>query len=131
MEGGIIILSGPQQRLAARKMVDDAQRGWVITARPPTRKTAQNAKLWPMLDDVAIQVNWHGRKLSNYNWKDIFTAALRKFEVVPGIDGDPVILTGESTSVMSKPRFSELIELIYAFGAEHGVKWSEVNPYDR
>ena len=124
MEGCIIILSGPQQRLAARKMVDDAQRGWVITARPPTRKTSQNAKLWPMLEDVALQVNWHGRKMTKHDWKDIFTAALRKSEVVPGIDGEPVILTGESTSVMSKQRFADLIELIYAFGAEHGVKWS-------
>ena len=25
---------------------------------------------------------------------------------------------------MSKAEFSELIELIYSFGAEHGVQWS-------
>ena len=32
---------------------------------------------------------------------------------------------GSSTSRMNKAQFSELIELIYNYGAEHGVQWSE------
>lgn len=90
----------------------------------PRRSLDQNALLWAVLTDVSRQVEWHGHRLTKENWKDIFTAALKRQQVVPGIDGGFVVL-GTSTSRMSKQEFSELIELIYAFGAEHGVEWSE------
>lgn len=90
----------------------------------PRRTVDQNRLLWAVLTDVSRQVEWHGQRLTKENWKDIFTAALKRQQVVPGIDGGFVVL-GTSTSRMSKQEFSELIELIYAFGAEHGVEWSE------
>jgi hypothetical protein len=34
-------------------------------------------------------------------------------------------MCGISTSKMSKQRFSDLLEIINAFGAEQGVKWSD------
>lgn len=90
----------------------------------PRRTLDQNAKMWPMLNDVAVQVEWYGERLKPEDWKDIFTASLRKQKAVPGIDGGFVVL-GMRTSKMKKSEFSELIELIYAFGAEHEVSWSE------
>ena len=95
----------------------------------PRRTLDQNSKLWPMLHDVASQVEWFvdGRmaKLEPEEWKDIFTAGLRKHQrVAAGIEGGFVIL-GARTSRMGKQEFSELIEIIYAFGAEHNVVWSE------
>lgn len=131
MEGGIIILKGPEQRLAARRMVNDAPRGWVVVARPPTRMDNQNKKMWALLEDIAQQVVWFGSKRSKYDWKDLCTAELKQSEVVPGLSGTPIILTGGSSSNMSKARFSDLIEIIYAFGSQQGVKWSEENPYAR
>jgi hypothetical protein len=104
--------------------VRDAQPGYVVTVSPPTRSLDQNAKLWPMLGDVAGQVVWYGQKLNSDEWKDVFTAALVKAKVIPGIDGGFVVC-GQRTSTMPKQQFSDLIELIYSFGAEHGVKWSE------
>jgi ABC-type branched-subunit amino acid transport system ATPase component len=44
--------------------------------------------------------------------------------MVPGVDGGMVFL-GEPTSGMSKKEMSDLIELVCAFGAEHGVEWSD------
>jgi hypothetical protein len=44
--------------------------------------------------------------------------------VVPGINGGFVVC-GQHTSTMGKKQFSDLIELMYAFGSERGVKWSE------
>jgi ABC-type branched-subunit amino acid transport system ATPase component len=44
--------------------------------------------------------------------------------MVPGIDGGIVFL-GEPTSGMSKQEMSDLIELLYSFGAEHGVEWAD------
>jgi len=89
-----------------------------------TRTPEQNAKLWPMLTDVSRQVDWYGQKLSKEDWKDVFTASLRQQRVVPGLDGGFVVL-GLRTSKMRKREFSDLIELIYAFGSGRDVKWSE------
>ena len=98
----------------------------VITLGREKRTLDQNAKMWAMLTDVSRQVVWYGEKLSQESWKHIFTASLFKQKTVPGIDGGFVVL-GQSTSKMKKRPFAELIELMYAFGAEHGVRWSERN----
>lgn len=63
-------------------------------------------------------------KLDSEDWKHIFTAALKGQRSAPGINGGFVVL-GQSTSKMKVSEFSKLLELIYAFGAERGVQWSE------
>jgi hypothetical protein len=95
----------------------------VVEIKPETRTLAQNARLWAMLTDVSKQVNWYGRKLSQEEWKHVFTASLSKQDVVPGIDGGFVVL-GKSTSKMTKPEMSELQQLIEAFGAQQGVRFT-------
>ena len=95
----------------------------VVEIKPETRTLAQNARLWAMLTDVSKQVNWYGRKLSEEEWKHVFTASLVKQDVVPGIDGGFVVL-GKSTSKMTKPEMSELQQLIEAFGAQQDVRFT-------
>lgn len=111
-----------EARSRARQDVESAPDGWVVTVSEPTRSLDQNALMWPLLDDIARQVEWYGNRLSADEWKDVFTAALRKEKVVPGINGGFVVL-GQRTSKMSKREFSELVEMIYAFGAERGVRF--------
>jgi hypothetical protein len=95
----------------------------VVDIKPETRTLAQNARLWAMLTDVSKQVDWYGRKLTTEEWKHVFTASLAKQDVVPGIDGGFVVL-GKSTSKMTKPEMSELQQLIEAFGAQQGVRFT-------
>ena len=94
----------------------------MVVLKEKTRSLDQNALLWPLLTAVSEQVVWHGKRLSREEWKDVFTAALKKQTVVPGIDGGFVVC-GRSTSKMSKAEFSELLELIQAFGVQNGVKF--------
>lgn len=103
----------------------EAPNGYVVTIAEPTRNLEQNAKLWAVLADVSSQVLWYENKLSADDWKVMFTAALRKERVVPGINGGFVVL-GQSTSKMQKSEFSDLIELATAFGVEKGVKFSDM-----
>jgi len=114
----------PTSRRYALECVHGAPDGYIVKVHAPTRSLDQNAKLWPMLHDVADQVEWYGQKLSADEWKDVFSAALKKAKVVPGLDGGFVVC-GQRTSNMSKREFSDLIELMYAFGAERSVAWSE------
>jgi hypothetical protein len=89
------------------------------------RTLAQNSKMWAMLADISRQVEWHGRWLSPEDWKIIFSAALMKQESVPSLDGTGFVVLGVQTSKFSTTLMSELIEIMYAFGAEHEVEWSE------
>ena len=116
--------SHQEARRRAAEACMTAPDGYVCTISEDKRTLMQNAKLWPMLYDVSSQVDWYGEKLTAEEWKDVFTAALKKQKVVPGIDGGFVVC-GQSTSKMGKKEFADLIEIIYAFGSDKGVKWSE------
>lgn len=96
----------------------------VLEVKPETRSMAQNARLWAMLTDISQQVDWYGRKLSPEEWKHVFSASLKKQDVVPGLDGGFVVL-GLSTSKMTKGEMSDLQALMEAFGAEKGVIFHE------
>jgi hypothetical protein len=93
-----------------------------LTVKTEPRTLEQNAKLWALLSDIAQQVQWHGRYYASDDWKHIFTAALHRQRTAPGIEGGVVVL-GQSTSKMTAADMSALLELIEAFGAEHGVRW--------
>lgn len=54
------------------------------------------------------------------------TAGLRKMDVVPNIEGTGFVALGQSTSSMSKRELSDLLELIYSFGARHGVEFGDM-----
>jgi hypothetical protein len=88
------------------------------------RTSEQNRLMWAVLTDIAEQVDWYGQRLENWEWKDVFTASLKRQKVVPGLDGGFVVC-GTSTSKMTIPEMTDVIELAMAFGAEKGVVFSE------
>lgn len=109
---------------AVQQILPDITKPIIVTIQERTRTLEQNAKLWACLNDVSRQINWHGRWLDSESWKAIFTAALKKQDVVPNLNGDGFVVLGQSTRKMTVIEFGDLLELINAFGAEHGVKWS-------
>jgi hypothetical protein len=96
-----------------------------VKVEPETRSNEQNDRMWAMLTEVSRQVDWYGKRLSPEDWKHVFTASLRKLDVVPNIEGTGFVALGLSTSKMSKREMSDLMELIAAFGAERGVTFKE------
>lgn len=130
-----IILRGPNQRKFAQSVIQQAPDGYCVTVKPPTRTLDQNALLWPLLTDLSKQVPWqvNGKEqmLSPHDWKDLATAALvSENRVAAGMHGGFVFL-GRHTSTMSKRTFSDLIEVILAFGSSHNVQWSTPDPREK
>lgn len=121
----ILTLTGEAAKKAACREILAAPEGYVVTIAEKTRSLEQNAKLWPMLQDIEKQCNWHGLKLKAEEWKDLLSAGLVQSKVVPNMEGNGFVILGQRTSKMTKSQFAALIELLYAFGAERGVKWSE------
>ena len=118
------ILAHSEARRRAVEAVKSAPDGYAVTVAPPTRNLEQNALLWALLTEVSEQVDWYGKKLAPEEWKDVFTASLKRAQVVPGLDGGFVVL-GQRTSTMTKTEFSDLCECVLAFGADKGVKFQE------
>lgn len=100
-----------------------AGQSMTVEVKEKTRSTEQNARMWALLTDVSRQVDWYGQKLTPDEWKDVFSASLKKQKAVPGLDGGFVIL-GQRTSKMSIREMGELMELIEAFGAQKGVRFT-------
>lgn len=100
--------------------------GTTVEFRAPRRSSDQNALMWSLLSQISKQVDWYGQKLSSEDWKDVLTASLRRTRVVPGIDAGTFVPLGMRTSQMTKEEISELLELIYAFGSERGVRFREL-----
>lgn len=105
------------------RYISQAPDGYVFQLREPTRTLEQNARMWAMLTDIAQQVDWYGQKLDPHEWKDVLSAALKKQRAVPGIDGGFVVI-GARTSKMTIREMTELMDLMEAFGAGRGVKFS-------
>lgn len=125
MSKRLFVLSHDLARQRAIEAVKDAPAGYAVTLAEPTRTSDQNARLWASLTEVSRQVEWYGKRLTPESWKHVFSAALKKQEVVPSLDGTGFVVLGTSTSRMSKREFSDLLELIAAFGAERGVVFAD------
>lgn len=85
--------------------------------------------MWAALYDISQQVEWAVDGKMQYmapeDWKDLLTAALKQStRVAHGINGGFVIL-GAHTSRMTRGVMAELLDLIYAFGHEKEVKFSD------
>lgn len=112
------VLVHTEARRRAVAAVQTAPDGFCVTVAEPTRNLEQNAALWAVLSEVSEHVVWHGRKLSPEDWKHVFTASLKRMDVVPNLEGTGFVALGLSTSKMSKREFSDLLELVNAFAAE-------------
>lgn len=125
------ILGHPRDRAEAADLCRTAKAGTYVEFKDETAKRtdAQNRKMWPMLGEIAKQVEWprgSGMKLTADDWKLIFLDALGyEMRMVPGIHMRGYVNLGRSSSALKKQEFSDLIEIITAFGAENGVKFKE------
>lgn len=119
----------PSDRAMLHRMVDRAcELGLWVTFKKDKRTVDQNALMWVLLTKVSEQAEWHGKKRSPGDWKDLFTASLlaaaNGLEAVPGLEGGFMIL-GLHTSDMTREEESALIEWIYAWGATNGVTFDD------
>lgn len=125
MSRALVVLNSNADRQRVSAWAQKAPWGTTVTFKQTQRSLDQNAKMWACLTEIALQVDWYGQKLTADDWKDVFTASLRRVRVVPGLDAGTFVPLGMRTSDMTKQEFSDLLELIHAFAAERGVVFQE------
>lgn len=98
-----------------------------VKVRRATRSLEQNNRMWSMLDDIRDARipwrDWQGREmfLSSDGWKQVFLASLQGQTLVPGLNGELVVLEGGRSSTLEVPQMSDLMTLIEMFAAERGI----------
>jgi hypothetical protein len=118
-----VILDGDFSRARAKMLIDKAPHGYIVELREPKRTLEQNDLMWSLLTDISVACPM-GRRHTPDDWKAIaMNACGWECQFVAGLDGRP-FPKGFRSSHLSKSQMSELIEFLFAFGAEHGVKWT-------
>lgn len=121
-----IFLDTPHGRAHARRMIDAAPADHVCRIGQRTRTDIQNRKLWPMIADIQRQVP----DMQTHSADDIKLRFLNALGVemryLPTLENNGIFPVGLRSSRLSVEQFSGLIELLYKYGAEHGVVWNEM-----
>ena len=126
MTRALLILGRGDDRQKAIRWCGMMKDGVRIEFKDAKRTIPQNDRMWAMLTDIAKQLKWHGLTLTPEDWKLIFLDGLkREVRIVPNIDGTGFVNLGRSSSDLSVPEMRDLIELIMAFGANHGVVFQD------
>lgn len=125
MGRALVIIASAADRRKASEWIAKAPWNTRVTFNGPKRSVPQNDLMWSRLTEISQNVVWYGQKLSPDDWKDVFTASLRKARVVPGLDAGSFVPLGMRTSDMSKEEMTALLDLIDAFAAEHNVEFHE------
>ncbi len=126
MTRALIVVRSDADRERAARWAQKSPPGCRIEFKQTKRSVPQNARMWAMLSDVAGQLTWHGVKLAPDDWKLMFMDALkRELRVVPNLDGTGFVNLGRSSSDLTKSEMGDLMELVAAFGAQHGVTFHD------
>jgi hypothetical protein len=113
----------PHNRDLAHQGVRNAEDGWLLEIREPTRSTEQNAALWSLLTQVARQRPIHnGVKMSAELWKAVFMDAWgAEVTFLPKLEGDGMFPAGHRSSHLTISEMTSLIEMILAWTAKEGL----------
>lgn len=131
MSRAMLIIHGDASRQKAMHWASRAPLGTRVEFKDVQRTLPQNDRMWAMLTDVATQVLWAGKRRTPDTWKLLFLDYLRRelaqeTEYLPALDGSAgQVSIGTSSSDLSKDEMTMLIELVFKFGAAHGVKFLE------
>jgi hypothetical protein len=126
MGRALIVINTTADRAKASNWIAKAPAGTRVEFKAAKRTLPHNDRMWAMLTDVAQQAQHCGRSYTPDQWKVLFMHACgREVQFLPGLDGTTFIPWGQSSSDLGKHEMTELIEFIFAWGAEHGVTFNE------
>jgi hypothetical protein len=126
MSRSFFTLKDEAERKRVARLVYDSPIGSRVELKASRRSLPQNDRMWAMLTDISDQVQWHGLILETEDWKLLFIDALkRELRIVPNLDGNGFVNLGRSSSDLSKEEMSDLIELLFMFGANHNIAWKD------
>ncbi len=120
-----IWLSSKSARQRAQALIASAPEGFVVKISEPTRTDEQNKKLWPMIADIQRQVPDMAPYSANDAKLRFMDALGTELRFLPKLEGQGMFPVGASSRALTVDQFSLLLELLYKYGAENGVVWTD------
>lgn len=118
-------LVSPQVRQRAARAVLDAPDGYAVQIGPETRTQAQNRLFWPLIADIRAQSPDMARFTPDQVKLRFLNALDSEMQFLPELWGGGMFAVGQRSSTLSKRDFSLLVELVFKWGAENGIRWSD------
>ena len=118
-------LTGDAARQAACCYIMQAPDGYSVTIGEQSRSAEANARLHAMINDVAAQIEYMGKKRPLEFWKGLFVsgweiATGQKPEIIGGLEGEYINIRN-STTKLSGRKIADLMQYIEAYGVSNGV----------
>lgn len=130
MSRAVIVVRTDADRLKIISWAKQLQRGDRVEFKRAKRTLPQNARMWAMLTEVSEQAEHMGRKYTPEQWKCLFMHALgQEMEFLPALDGRTFIPIGHRSSDLSIEEMGNLIELLFVYGAEHGIVYKDYGQF--
>lgn len=123
------ILAHDTARQMAIQAIRNAPEGFVVEVKQATRSLEENSLLHALITQISRTQEWAGKKHDVETWKRLLVAAWCRVhgsavEILPALDGHGVDIVPVRTSKLTKKECADLIEYIYAWGADNGIEWS-------
>ena len=122
MSRALITLGGRGDRERAIRAIETAPSMSRVEIKAAKRTLPQNDRMWGMLTDIAQQKKHFGKKITTDTWKILFLHAVgNEVKFLQSLDGTEFIPHGHRSSDLTKEEMSDVIEFMFAWGAENGV----------
>ena len=120
-----IRLVGQSQRDHACAIIQNkAPQSYVVTIQPETRTIAQNRLMWPLITDMRRQIEGMDAFTPEQTKLRFLNALDKEMQFLPELEGGGMFVVGQRSSLLSKERFRDLIEIMFAYGSKYDVIWS-------
>jgi hypothetical protein len=119
-----ILLTSKAARQRTLALVVAAPEGYAVTIGEETRSQEQNRLMWPLIKDVRDQVEDQARFTPEQMKLRFLNALDNEMQFLPELEGGGMFAVGQRSSTLTKGDFSMLLELMFQYGAQHGVRWS-------
>lgn len=111
-----------QNRDIAKQLVDNAPDGYVLEIRPTKRSLEQNRYYWAILTDISEQVV-PGQSYEPSIWHEYLRGLFLSERMIELPDGSLKMIE-PSTAELKKDEFSEYLDKVIKWSAEHDVSLS-------
>lgn len=124
MDKVTIRLSNTEAKSRACHIIAQAPTGHVAVIREETRSDRQNRLMWPLIRDLREQLSWMGEHTPDDVKLQLLNLLSSEMRMLERLDGGGFFPVGQRSSLLTKSQFSDLLEIIFKYGAENGVSWS-------
>ena len=104
----------------------------ILEIKDAGKSREQEEKYHAMLGEIAKQAQHLGSKWDSESWKRLLVdqfckdSGIKTGVVIPNLSGDGIIQLGFQTRKFTKEQATEFVEFLHAWGAEHGITYSQI-----